>query len=194
MRPAPQIRRRLTPAAALAASDDARLIAAIRPDGERYPIDKLEAHREGVLHDAVSVFIFDGADMLIQQRAAGKYHCPGLWANACCTHPDWGEDAAASARRRLNEELGIDLELKEVGLTTYRADVGGGLIEHERVRLFRGDADRDTLRFDLNPDEVTEVRWVAPGMLAVQASAHPERFAPWFRIYLERWSTLGVDA
>ena len=73
------------------ASDDARLIAAIDGDGQRFAIDKLEAHRKGLLHDAVSVFVFDGEDMLIQQRAAAKYHCPGLWANACCTHPDWGE-------------------------------------------------------------------------------------------------------
>jgi isopentenyl-diphosphate delta-isomerase len=192
MRAAPQIRRRLSSASSLAPSDDARLIAAIGPDGARYPIDKLDAHREGVLHDAVSVFVFDGEEMLIQQRAAGKYHCPGLWANACCTHPDWGEDAAASARRRLNEELGIDLELKEVGLTTSRADVGGGLVEHERVRLFRGEADRQALAFDLHPDEVSAVRWASPKTLMAEAQAHPDRFAPWLRIYLDRWSTLGV--
>lgn len=168
------------------------MIPAVRPDGTRYPIDKLEAHRAGVLHDAVSVFVFDGDEMLIQQRAAGKYHCPGLWANACCTHPDWGEDAAASARRRLNEELGIDLDLKEVGLTTYRADVGGGLIEHERVRIFRGEADRDTMVFDLHPDEVSAVRWARPDTLMSEARRHPDRFAPWLRIYLDRWPTLGV--
>jgi len=194
MRPAPQIQRRLTPGSTLDPSDDARLIAAVGPDGSRYPIDKLEAHREGVLHDAVSVFVFDGEDMVIQQRAAGKYHCGGLWANACCTHPDWGEDAAASARRRLTEELGVDLDLREVGVTTYRADVGGGLIEHEHVRLFRGDADRDALQFDLNPDEVSQIRWVSPAMLSEEAQAHPDRFAPWLRIYLERWRTLGVAA
>lgn len=175
-------------------SDDARMIAAIDCEGERFPVDKLEAHRKGLLHDAVSVFVFDGEDMLIQQRAAAKYHCPGLWANACCTHPDWGEDAATSARRRLGEELGIDLNLTEVGLTTYKADVGNGLIEHERVRIFRGQARREALTFNLHPEEVSAVRWARPDDLVREVAEDPDRFAPWLRIYLERWATLGVAA
>lgn len=170
------------------------MIAAIDADGSRYPIDKLEAHRQGILHDAISVFVFDGEAMLLQQRAAAKYHCPGLWANACCTHPDWGEDAPASARRRLNEELGIDLALTEVGVTTYKADVGRGLIEHERVRLFRAEADRSRLDFNLHPDEVDAIRWATPDALFKEIEAHPERFTPWLKIYLDRWATLGVGA
>ncbi|XBQ17709.1 MAG: NUDIX domain-containing protein [Oceanicaulis sp.] len=152
----------------------------------------MDAHRRGLLHDAVSVFVFDGPDMLVQRRAAGKYHCGGLWANACCTHPDWGEDAAASARRRLREELGIDLPLTEVGLTVYRADVGGGLVEHERVRIFRASADRAALRFDLDPDEVSEVRWASPAALIEEARTAPGTIAPWLKVYLDRWDTLGL--
>lgn len=188
MRSEPPIQRRLSP------DSDQRLIPAVGPDGRRTPIDKLEAHRLGVLHDAVSVFIFDGDDMLIQRRAAGKYHCAGKWANACCTHPDWGEDIAASARRRLREELGVDLELTEVGETTYRADVGGGLIEHERVRLFRAHVDRAGLRLELNPAEVCAVRWVNCQALRREAAQHPDRFAPWLRIYLDRWDRLSLAA
>lgn len=186
MRPAPQIWRRLTPA------PDDRLIPAIAADETRFPVGKLAAHRAGLLHDAVSVFVFDGDHTLLQRRAAGKYHCAGLWANACCTHPDWGEDAAASARRRLGEELGVDSELTEFAQTTYRADVGGGLIEHERVRLFRADVDRRTLAFDLNPLEVAEVRWVSREVLLRERAQTPERLAPWLRIYLDRWNALGL--
>jgi len=187
MRPAPQLQRGLDPA-----SDD-RLIPAIGEDGERFPMGKLEAHRRGQLHDAVSVFVFDGAAMLLQRRAAGKYHCPGLWANACCTHPDWGEDAPSSARRRLREELGVDLELTEFALTTYRADVGSGLIEHERVRLFRAQVDRSALHFDLHPQEVSAVRWAARNELLKEVAAQPQAFAPWLRIYLDRWDALGFN-
>jgi len=190
VRAPPQNQRRLT----VDPSDDRRAIAAVAADGRRYPVDKLEAHRRGLLHDAVSVFVFDGEAMLIQRRAAGKYHCGGLWANACCTHPDWGENAAASARRRLNEELGIDLDLVEVGVTTYCAEVGNGLVEHERVRLFRGHGDRDALSFSLNPNEVSEICWVNPTALAGEIRTHPERFTPWLRIYLDRWAFLGVAA
>ena len=186
MRPAPQLQRGID-----AASDD-RLIPAIAEDGERFPLGKLEAHRRGQLHDAVSVFVFDGEAMLLQQRAAGKYHCPGLWANACCTHPDWGEDAPSSARRRLFEELGVDLALREVALTTYKADVGSGLIEHERVRLFRADVHREPLQFALHPAEVSAVRWATHAELDAEIAVAPERFAPWLRIYMERWDQLGL--
>lgn len=188
MRPAPRIQRGLD------AASDARTIPAIGEDGRRFPVDKMEAHRRGLLHDAISVFLFDGDHVLLQRRAAGKYHCGGQWANACCTHPDWGEDAAASARRRLKEELGVDIALSEVGETTYRADVGGGLIEHERVRVFRGEADRNTLEFDLNPDEVGAVRWVSLNALRKEAVVAPETLTPWLRIYLRRWNTLGLAA
>lgn len=188
MRPAPRIQRGLD------AAGDARIIPAIGEDGRRFPVEKMEAHRRGLLHDAISVFIFAGDHLLLQRRAAGKYHCGGQWANACCTHPDWGEDAAASARRRLKEELGVEIALEEVGETTYRADVGGGLIEHERVRVFRGDADRNRLEFDLNPDEVEAVRWVSLNALREEALAAPETLTPWLRIYLKRWDQMGLAA
>ena len=76
-------------------------------DGRLVPVDKLEVHRRGLRHPAVSVFLLDGERTLIQRRALGKYHTPGLWANACCTHPRWGEEPAACALRRLREELGV---------------------------------------------------------------------------------------
>jgi isopentenyl-diphosphate Delta-isomerase len=186
MRPAPKIRRRLT------SGPDDRIISAIGPDGARFPVEKLKAHREGLLHDAVSVFVFDGPETLLQRRAASKYHCAGLWANACCTHPDWGEDAGVSARRRLGEELGVDLDLTEFAQTTYRADVGGGMVEYERVRLFRAHVDRCALTFALNPLEVCDVRWVSREVLRREVAEAPERFAPWLRIYLERWDALGL--
>ena len=192
MRPQPTVRRSLS-----AKSADARLIPAIGVDGARYPVDKLDAHRRGLLHDAMSVFLFDrNGDMLLQRRAAAKYHCPGQWANACCTHPDWGEDAASGAARRLGEELGLTPApaLSEFGETTYRADVGGGLVEHERVRLFRAEVDRETLSFALNPAEVSAVRWVSREALHREAADTPERLTPWLRIYLRRWDALGLAA
>ena len=122
--------------------------------------------------------------MLIQRRAAGKYHTPGLWANTCCTHPRWGEEAADCAVRRLREELGI------TGLVTvfadqveYRADVGGGLIEHEVVDIFVAEAPQD-LPVSPDPEEVWETRWIDLNDLSREVQDHPERFTPWLRIYL----------
>ena len=186
MRAEPDLQRGVTRAA------DDRTICAIDPSGRRFPVGKLEAHRLGLLHDAVSVFVFDGEAMLLQRRAAAKYHCGGLWANACCTHPDWGERLEQSARRRLREELGVDLALSEAGETTYRADVGKGLVEHERVRLFTASADAASLAVSPDPDEVSEVRWATRSDLMAEVARDPGAFAPWLRIYLDRWDTLGL--
>lgn len=170
-----------------------QIIPAIAGDGSLYRIEKMDAHRQGALHLAISVFVFDGDDMLIQRRADGKYHCGGMWANACCSHPHWNETAPDAAARRLGEELGCSLPLNECGETTYRADVGAGLWEHEQVTMFRGDIARDALILDLNPEEVSAVRWASVDALRAEAEADPSTIAPWFRIYLDRWETLGIS-
>lgn len=161
------------------------LIPAFGEDGELRPVEKLEVHRRGLRHPAVSVFLVDGAATLLQQRAAGKYHSGGLWANACCTHPRWGEHPAACAGRRLREELGLSgLTLRRRGMVEYRADVGGGLTEHEVVHLFVAAVDRATLAPRPDPAEVAALRWVALDALAREIAEEPGRFVPWLRIYL----------
>lgn len=165
------------------------IIPGIAADGALYPIEKMEAHRTGALHLAVSVFIMSGDALLLQRRASGKYHCGGLWANSCCSHPAWDETPAESAHRRLEEELGLTACLRACGVLDYAADVTNGLREHERVHIFRGDVDRRDLQLHLNPDEVSAVRWMTRAELG---SADPEQLAPWFRIYLDRWDELGL--
>lgn len=155
-------------------------------DGALRPMDKLAVHRAGLRHPAVSVFVLSGGALLLQQRAKGKYHSAGLWANACCTHPHWGEDPATCAARRMYEELGVsDLALAHRGQIEYRADVGGGMIEHEVVDLFIAETDAPpALR--LNPAEVMATRWLTPEALRHEIAATPEQFTPWLRIYMDR--------
>jgi len=164
----------------------ADLIPAWDDDGTLRPMDKMEVHRRGLRHKAISVFVMAGGDVLLQRRAFGKYHTPGLWANTCCTHPHWGEDDLTCAYRRLREELGIDrLLLVPVLDVEYRADVGGGLTEHELVRLFVARASRDLVVVP-NPDEVAETAWVDLATLAARVRRHPQDYTPWLRIYLDR--------
>jgi isopentenyl-diphosphate delta-isomerase len=153
-------------------------------EGRLEPVDKLDVHRRGLRHPAISVFVMAGRRTLIQRRAAGKYHSPGLWANACCTHPHWGEAMEACALRRLREELGITgLALAPRDRVEYRAAVGGGLVEHEVVSLFVAEASED-LRLSPDPAEVAETRWIDLAALRREIAAGPERFTPWLRIYL----------
>ncbi len=153
-------------------------------DDRLQPVEKMEVHRRGLRHQAVSVFVIDGDRTLLQERAAGKYHTPGLWANACCTHPAWGEDPAATAARRLGEELGLaGLPLTWRDRIEYRADVGGGLVEHEVVELFTAAAPAD-LALSPDPREVARTRWIRLHDLVQDLDMHPERYTPWLRIYM----------
>jgi isopentenyl-diphosphate delta-isomerase len=155
-------------------------------DGRLTPVEKLEVHRRGLRHKAVSVFVMSGGKVLVQKRAAAKYHTPGLWANTCCTHPLWDETPVDCAVRRLREELGITgLFPSHRDRVEYRADVGSGLIEHELVDIFLADAPAD-LKVVPNPAEVAEVRWIDVYDLAAEIGRWPERFTPWLRIYMDQ--------
>jgi isopentenyl-diphosphate delta-isomerase len=161
-------------------------------NGTLTPVEKLDAHLQGLKHKAVSVFVMNKGRVLIQQRAMGKYHTPGLWANTCCTHPEWDENDADCAVRRLKEELGMTGVYPSYRDTIeYRADVGGGLIEHEVVAVFVAETtDEPTL--SLNPDEVMATRWVDIYDLAAEVKRHPDNFTPWLRIYLAEHLALIV--
>ena len=153
-------------------------------DGTLQPVEKLDAHVRGLKHKAVSIFVVNQGRVLIQQRAMGKYHTPGLWANTCCTHPEWDEDPADCAVRRLDEELGITgLYPSHRDQIEYRAEVGNGLIEHEVVQVYVADAPND-LKIVPNPDEVMNTRWVGFYDLTADVTRHPEQYTPWLRIYL----------
>jgi len=141
---------------------------------------KLAAHEApGHLHLAFSVFLFDPAGrLLVQQRASSKYHFPGIWANACCSHPEPGDELVASAQRRLAEELGVTAELRDAGSFVYRAvDPVSGRVEHELDHVLVGTLNPGEVPAPA-PDEVEAVAWVEPGDLS---GAGPERgYAPWF--------------
>lgn len=158
-------------------------------DGSLQPADKFEVHRRGLRHKAVSVFVMRGGETLIQRRAMTKYHTPGLWANGCCTHPYWEESPEICARRRLAEELGLEGLVPEYrDQVEYRADVGGGMTEHELVDIFTVELPPGE-RPCPNPAEVMDIRWIALPDLRAEVVADPARFTPWLRIYLEHHAT-----
>jgi isopentenyl-diphosphate Delta-isomerase len=153
-------------------------------NGKLTPMDKLAVHQQGLRHKAISVFVINRGRILIQQRAMGKYHTPGLWANTCCTHPHWDEDPGVCARRRLREELGIaGIAPVFRNQVEYRADVGHGLTEHELVDIFVAEAP-DDLAVNPDPTEVMALKWVEFHDLAAQVARRPYEFTPWLRIYL----------
>ena len=150
-------------------------------DKELGTCEKLKAHKEGLLHRAFSVFIFNSeGKMLIHKRAQGKYHSEGLWTNACCSHPRQNESLQDAVKRRLPEEMGISCDVKEAFSLLYHANVSKNLIEHEFDHVFIGTYDNDEI--EPNPEEVAEYRWIAIGDLLEEMSANPKSFTEWFHL------------
>ncbi len=148
-------------------------------------MEKLEAHQKGLLHRAFSVFLFNKkGEMLLQKRANTKYHSPNLWTNAVCSHPRNGESYKNGALRRLNEELGISTEIEEKFHFIYKADVGQNLWEHELDYVFVGIYDGI---FNLNPNEVSETRYISLVDLQKEMLSNPDNFTEWFKIILNKY-------
>jgi len=149
---------------------------------------KMEVHQKGLLHRAFSVFLFDAQGrMLLQQRAAQKYHGALLWTNACCSHPYPGEETEAAAYRRLQEELGIATPLKEIFSFTYKAAVENNLTEHEYDHVFAG-AYSGAIPY--NKEEVADCRYLSMDAIRKALQQQPSHFTTWFKLAfptIETW-------
>lgn len=143
-------------------------------------MEKIEAHQRALLHRAFSIFIFDsGGRMLLQRRADGKYHSPGLWTNACCSHPRPGEDTEAAAIRRLREELGFTTSLTRLFSFTYRSEYDNGLTEFEFDHVFVG---RYDAAIHADPAEVSDHRYRSLDEIRAELLAQPGQFTTWFHL------------
>jgi isopentenyl-diphosphate Delta-isomerase len=155
-------------------------------DADDVPVgvqEKLRAHEDGSLHRAVSVFLFDPSGaLLLQRRALAKYHSGGLWSNAACGHPRPDESTLGAARRRLREEMGLDCALRPAFRFTYRAELGGGLSEHEVDHVFVGRCDAEP---EPDPAEVEAWKWMTIEDVRADLQRRPERYTAWFGLVLD---------
>lgn len=150
--------------------------------------EKLEAHRKGLLHRAFSVFIFNSkGEMLLQQRALHKYHSGGLWTNACCSHPNPGEETLAAAQRRLKEEMGFEVPVEKVFDFMYKTELDNGLTENEFDHVFTGEYDDPV---DFNKNEVMDFCYKDIEGIRNSLQTHPEKYSAWFHLAfpgIEAW-------
>lgn len=147
-------------------------------------MEKLEAHQKGVLHRAISVFVFNSqGELLLQQRAPHKYHSPLLWTNTCCSHPRNDETTLESAQRRLKEEMGMTCPLSHLFHFIYRAEFDNGLIEHELDHVFLGISDELPKP---NVEEAADFKYLKLDLLLTDLKANPQDYTPWFEIILSK--------
>ena len=147
-------------------------------------MDKMEAHKKGLLHRAISVFIFNSDnEWLLQKRAEHKYHSALLWSNASCTHPMKSEKEIVAANRRLEEEMGMKASLKKLFNFQYKAYLSNDLIENELDHIFIGYTNQKPA---INPAEVCEYRYIATEDLKQEIKTKPEQFSEWFKLLFEK--------
>jgi isopentenyl-diphosphate delta-isomerase len=147
-------------------------------------MEKIAAHRSGMLHRAISVFVFDhDRNVLLQKRAMHKYHSGGMWSNTCCSHPRPGEGLEAAANRRLKEEMGLNCQLIRVFTFTYFANLGNGLFEHELDHVFLGVTSEVPKP---NPDEVSDFAYRTSDEILVDLKQNPDQYTEWFKICFEQ--------
>jgi isopentenyl-diphosphate delta-isomerase len=153
-------------------------------DKEIGVMEKMEAHVKGRLHRAFSIFIFNNKnEMLLQQRATGKYHSGGLWTNACCSHPKPGESIEDAAARRLKEELGFETPLDKIFDFTYKASFDNGLTEHEFDHVFTGIYNGE---MNINKNEAENVCFRSMEEIESDLQTHPHKFTAWFSLAFPR--------
>jgi len=145
---------------------------------------KMEAHEKAQLHRAFSVFVFnDDKELMLQQRAASKYHSPLLWTNTCCSHQRDGETSLEAGKRRLQEEMGFVCELEEVFSFLYKAEFDNGLTEHELDHVMIGSYNDNP---EINREEVEAYKWMKLIDVKTDIEERPENYTAWFKIIFEK--------
>ncbi len=158
---------------------DEKGIDLLNDDGTVRTMDKMEAHRRGWRHRAVSVFVFNShGDLLLQRRAPDKYHSPGKWTNTCCTHCREGEPPSDTAVRRLREEMGLRCPLREVFSFPYHAEVGNGMIENEFDHNLVGECNESPTP---DPTQISDWKWMATTAVQESLVKSREQYTYWLR-------------
>lgn len=148
-------------------------------------MNKMEAHEKAILHRAFSVFILnDNNEVMLQQRAKHKYHSPLLWTNTCCSHQRAGETNIQAGKRRLFEEMGFEVELKELFHFIYKAPFDNGLTEHELDHVMIGYSNNEPA---INPEEVASWKWMKIEAIKDDMIQNPADYTVWFKIIFDEF-------
>ncbi|MBK5277352.1 MAG: isopentenyl-diphosphate Delta-isomerase [Bacteroidia bacterium] len=146
-------------------------------------MEKLEAHRKGILHRAFSILLFNSkGEVLLQKRAPNKYHSGGLWTNTCCSHPLPDEPLEQATQRKLKQEMGIELKPTFSYKFIYKADLDKGLVEHECDHVFIGTFDGTPM---INREEVEDWKFTEMNSLRVDIKKNPQAYTSWFKLIVE---------
>jgi len=158
---------------------------------ERFPVvdnndrilryaQRSHVHGNNLLHRAVHILIFNQAgDVYLQQRSRWKDRHPLKWDSSAAGHVSIGGSYDETARRELQEELGINVPLRKILKLPARART-----DHEFIWLYRGEIGGNPVP---NRSEIETAAFFSPTVIDGWVAARPEEFAPGF---IECWRAL----
>lgn len=153
-------------------------------------MEKLEAHQKALLHRAFSILLFNTkGELLLQKRAGTKYHSGGLWSNTCCSHPLPDETMEQATKRKLLQEMGIEVNLEFAYKFIYKADLDKNLTEHECDHVFIGQFDGVP---NINPDEVEDWKYISLSKLKEDIRKQPDQFTAWFKLIMQHPEMVAI--
>jgi isopentenyl-diphosphate delta-isomerase len=170
--------------------DDEPLVLVNDADDEIGFETKQRCHEgDGLLHRAFSVFLFSPeGDVLLQQRSAQKRLWPGVWSNACCSHPRRGEMLGDAVRRRLREELSLEAPVRFLFKFRYHARYDASGAEYELCHVYAGPLLGPPA---VNPNEVNATAMMAADALDRELETRPELYSPWIKL---EWARVRAEA
>ncbi len=148
-----------------------------------------EACQIGWLHRAASVLVFNPeGKIFLQQRSSTKKAFPLYWDISTAEHVKSGENFVETARRGLQEELGIMVEVKlirpvHMQNSRYQKD-GEWVIENELVELYKADYVGE---IKLDQVEVNDGGFFSMDQIQKMIDNGSHKFTPWF---LDEWGFL----
>lgn len=138
----------------------------------------------GILHRAFSIFIFNSKnELLLQKRSAEKRLWPLYWSNSVCSHPRKGENYTKAVKRRLQDEVGLDLSVRFLYQFQYQANYNHLGSENELCSVYVGKSDDVPI---INSHEIADWKYIGLAELQKDVDSRPEDYTPWFKEELKR--------
>ena len=136
----------------------------------------------GKTHLAFMALIIDRQNNLIlARRSKNKTLWALFWDASVVSHVLHGETVIEAANRRGKEEMGVDLEFKDIGAFYYFEKFNGNS-ENEYCHVLIGTAEKDV---EFNPVEIDAVRKIRIENLLKEIRLNPGFFTPWLKIAVE---------
>ena len=122
---------------------------------------KSEAHKKGLFHASIHVWIFDhNKNILIQKRVANKDTYPNMWDISVAGHIAAGELPINSALREVEEEVGLVLNKRQlifIGTSKERVVHTPNFIDNEIHYIYMCETDFKIESLTIQKEEVSEI-------------------------------------